>query len=124
MSDIKEFRAFVLRKLMNIPDFINTTSSTHYIVWNSLSDINTIMIRLISNSVMRETTIIKLVDTVNDIFDDIYDITPYDLQINIITYFSTVRLWLERISIRYEFFETAANIKRFDSIYYQNNQST
>jgi len=122
MSDIKDFRAFILRKLMNIPDFINTTSSLHYIIWNSLSDINTIMMRLISNSVMRETTITKLVDIVNDIFDDIYDITPYDLQINIIAYFSTVRLWLERISIRYEFFESAANIKRFDSIYYQNNQ--
>jgi len=122
MSDIKDFRAFILRKLMNIPDFINTTSSLHYIIWNSLSDINTIMMRLISNSVMRETTITKLVDTVNDIFDDIYDITPYDLQINIISYFSTVRLWLEKISIRYEFFESAANIKRFDSIYYQNNQ--
>lgn len=123
MSDIKEFRAFVLKKLMNIPDFINTTSSLHFIVWNSLCDINTIMMRLISNSVMRETTIIKLVDIVNEIFDDIYEITPYELQINIIAYFSTVRLWLERISIRYEFFETAANIKRFDSIYYQNNQS-
>ena len=122
MSDIKDFRAFILRKLMNIPDFINTTSSLHYIIWNSLSDINTIMMRLISNSVMRETTITKLVDIVNDIFDDIYDITPYELQINIIAYFSTVRLWLEKISIRYEFFESAANIKRFDSIYYQNNQ--
>jgi|688.fasta_scaffold301707_4 hypothetical protein len=122
MSDIKDFRAFILRKLMNIPDFINTTSSLHYIIWNSLSDINTIMMRLISNSVIRETTITKLVDIVNDIFDDIYDITPYDLQINIIAYFSTVRLWLEKISIRYEFFESAANLKRFDSIYYQNNQ--
>ena len=122
MSDIKDFRAFILRKLMNIPDFINTTSSLHYIIWNSLSDINTIMMRLISNSVMRETTITKLVDIVNDIFDDIYDITPYELQINIISYFSTVRLWLEKISIRYEFFESAANLKRFDSIYYQNNQ--
>ena len=122
MSDIKDFRAFILRKLMNIPDFINTTSSLHYIIWNSLSDINTIMMRLISNSVMRETTITKLVDIINDIFDDIYDITPYDLQINIIAYFSTVRLWLEKISIRYEFFESAANLKRFDSIYYQNNQ--
>jgi hypothetical protein len=123
MSDIKEFRAFVLKKLMNIPDFINTTSSTHFIIWNSLCDINTIMMRLISNSVMRETTIIKLVDIVNDIFDDIYDITTYDLQINIIAYFSTVRLWLEKISIKYELFETAANLKRFESIYYQNNQS-
>lgn len=122
MSDIKEFRAFVLRKLINIPDFIDTTSTSHYIIWNSLYDINTIMMRLISNSIMRETTITKLVDTVNEIFDDIYDITPYDLQINIIAYFSTVRLWLERISIRYEFFESAANIKRFDTIYYQNNQ--
>jgi hypothetical protein len=123
MSDLKEFRAFVLKKLMNIPDFINTTSSTHFIIWNSLCDINTIMMRLISNSVMKETTITKLVDIVNDIFDDIYDITTYDLQINIIAYFSTVRLWLERISIKYELFETAANLKRFESIYYQNNQS-
>lgn len=121
MSEIRQFRAYVSSKMINIPDFINTSSSLHYLTWGAMCEINNILLRLITNSVLREATVCRLVEKTNHILDDMYDIIPPSLQLNVITYLSTMRLWLEKLCINNEFFEAAANLKKYESIYYQNN---
>lgn len=121
MSDIRQFRVYVSSKMINIPDFINTSSSLHYLTWGAMCEINNILLRLITNSVLREATVCRLVEKTNQILDDMYDIIPPSLQLNVITYLSTMRLWLEKLCINNEFFEAAANLKKYESIYYQNN---
>lgn len=119
MSNLKEVKSYMSDKMINIPEFINSTSSIHYLVWNSLCEINSILLKLISNSIIREATICKLVEKTNLILDDMYDIIPNGLQMNVIAYFSKMVIWLERVCIHNELYEAAANIKRYDNIYHK-----
>lgn len=121
MESIKEFRTFISKEMTKIPNFIDTTSSVHYMVWGSLCEVNLILLKLISTSVLTEKSIFKMVTEVNNIFDELDEILPNDLQLKVLLYFIKMKTIIENKSIDYEFYETVANINRFNNIYLQNN---
>lgn len=118
---IKEFKKLVSGKMSKIPPFIDTTSSTHYLIWGSLCEINLSLLKLVSTSVMSEKSVFSVVSYINNIFDEMDDLVPQELQIKVVVYFSKMRMFIEEWSLEYELYETTANMKKFNDIYLQNN---
>lgn len=119
---MREFKNEIKSKLINIPSFIDTTNSTHYLLWqNGMLSINSELLKLISPKVLTEKTIFKIYLNINEILDEITTIVPPHIQLKVIAYYSKLFLYLEDKCIQYEFFESAANVKKYVDLYYQIN---
>ena len=122
MTNIKELKKEIVEKLINIPSWIDTTNSLHYLIWNNgIIEINGELIKLISNTVLTEKSVFKIYTSISNSLDLISEVTNNDLQIKVITYYSRVLIYLEDVCIENENFESAANVKRFTDIYYNIN---
>lgn len=119
--DVKEFRKYISSKMTNIPPFIDTTSSIHYLIWGYLCEINLLLLKLVTPSVMNEKYVFTVVKYINEIFDEMDEIITQELQSKVVVYFCNMRMLIEEWSLEYELYETAANIKKFNDIYLQNN---
>jgi hypothetical protein len=124
MSNNKEFVSFISKKMSIIPDFIDTTSSVHYMVWGSLCEVNLSLLKLVTKTILSEKTVFRILNEINNVFDELDELLPSDLQLKVLFYFMRIRTMIEDWSIRYEFYETSANINRFNEIYLQNNPIT
>lgn len=124
MTEIKDFKNFITKELSRIPNFIDTTSSTHFMIWGSLCEVNLILLKLVSNTVLSEKIIFKMVKQVDEVFDELDNILTNELQVKVLIYFMKVKMLIENKSIDYEFYETTANINRFNNIYLENNPIT
>jgi hypothetical protein len=117
--DIRELKKHISGKMVNIPNFIDTTSSLHHLIWQSgIQSINSELLKLITNSILTEKAVFKIYTNITDLLDNMSEITSVELQLKVIAYFSKMLLYLEDITIEYEFYESTANIKRFTDIYY------
>lgn len=119
--DVKEFRKHISSRMTKIPPFIDTTSSIHYLIWGSLCEINLLLLKLVTPSVMNEKYVFTVVKYINEIFDEMDEIITQELQSKVVVYFCNMRMLIEECSLEYELYETAANIKKFNDIYLQNN---
>jgi uncharacterized protein YerC len=117
--NIRELKKHISGKMVNIPNWIDTTSSLHHLIWQSgIQSINAELLKLITNSILTEKAVFKIYTNITDLLDNMSEITSVELQLKVIAYFSKMLLYLEDITIEYEFYESTANIKRFTDIYY------
>lgn len=118
--DIKQLKNEITKKMVNLPPFIDTTSSLHHLVWHSgIQSINSELLKLITNTILTEKTVFRIYTNITDLLDNMSEITSVELQLKVIVYVSKMLLYLEDITIDYEFYESTANLKRFTDIYYQ-----
>jgi hypothetical protein len=117
--NIRELKKHISGKMVNIPNWIDTTSSLHHLIWSAgIQSINAELLKLITNSILTEKAVFKIYTNITELLDNMSEITSVELQLKVITYFSKMLLYLEDITIEYEFYESTANIKRFTDIYY------
>jgi hypothetical protein len=117
--NIRELKKHISGKMVNIPTFIDTTSSLHHLIWSAgIQSINAELLKLITNSILTEKAVFKIYTNITDLLDNMSEITSVELQLKVMVYFSKMLLYLEDITIEYEFYESTANIKRFTDIYY------
>ena len=118
--DIKQLKNEITKKMVNIPNWLDTTSSLHHLVWHSgIQSINSELLKLITNTILTEKTVFRIYTNITDLLDNMSEITSVELQLKVIVYVSKMLLYLEDITIDYEFYESTANLKRFNDIYYQ-----
>ena len=118
---MKELKNIITSRLSYIPDYINTTSSTHHIIWLNVCDINCELLKLISNSILNEKSVFKVFTNVNTLIDVLDEITDNDMKVKLLVHFSKTLLYLEQITIDNEAYEATANIKKFNDLYYNIN---
>jgi hypothetical protein len=118
----RELKGFVSSKMTNIPNFIDTTSSLHHLIWqDGVLSISSELLKLITNTILSEKTIFRIYVNINELLDAMSEITSNELQLKVIAYLSRLLLWLQDISISEECYEVAANVRNFTSIYYNIN---
>lgn len=118
---MKENIKYIKEKLTQIPNFIDTTSQTHYVIWGSMVEINEQLIKLITPNILTEKQVFKICMKVNMLLDNLSEISPGHIELKIIAYYSKLLLKLESYCIDNELFESCANIKNYTNVYYQKN---
>jgi len=117
--EIKQLKKHISSKMTNVPNFIDTTSSLHHLIWGAgIQSINAELLKLITNSILTEKVVFKIYTNITELLDNMSEITSVELQLKVMVYFSKMLLYLEDITIEYEFYESTANLKRFTDIYY------
>lgn len=117
--DIRELKKHISGKMVNIPSFIDTTSSLHHLIWSAgIQSINAELLKLITNTILTEKVVFRIYTNITDLLDNMSEITSVELQLKVIAYYSKMLLYLEDITINYEFYESTANIKKFTDLYY------
>lgn len=117
--NIKETRLEVIKNMSKIPKWIDTTSSLHFLVWNTgMLSINDQILKLITNNLLTERVVFNIYNNVNELLDNLSDVTTSDIQSRVLVYYSKLFIYLEDISIYEEIYEVAANLKKFTDLYY------
>jgi hypothetical protein len=120
--DIRELKKHISGKMVNIPNWIDTSSSLHHLIWNNgILSINAELLKLITNTILSEKTIFRIYVNITELLDSMSEITSNELQLRVVAYYSKLLMFLQDITIEEEAFESAANIKRFTDIYYNIN---
>jgi hypothetical protein len=119
--DIKELKQSISSEMIVIPSFIDTTSSLHHLVWDNMLNISSELLKLITDTILMEKTIFRICNNINNMLDTMIEITPNELQMKIIAYYSRMIIWLQEITIDEERYEAASNVRNFINIYYNVN---
>ena len=115
---MKETRDFIKSKLINIPFWINTNSSTHYATWNVMMDCNHILLTLITTTIFRTKKIDNMVFDFNNQLDVIFEILDEHLELELVTYYATLLNLLITSCLEDEQYEAAENVKNFKNTFY------
>ena len=109
-----------LTKLSNkvcsqIPEFINTTSFLDHAIWNNMMIVNDVILKLISNKIYTNKKIDSIIEEFDKEVSILVDITDDMDKIN--KYYTMLITYILYHSIEFEVFETATNIRNFESKY-------
>ena len=117
--DIREFKKSLFDDLKVMPDWVDGKSSIYYIVWNdTMSLINTEILKLITPTILTELTITRIVKNINCYIDMVDEICTREIRMNILSFYSSLFIYIKDRSLEEEMFEVAANITKFTNIYY------
>jgi len=105
--------------MVNIPNWIDTTSSLHHLIWNNgILSVNAELLKLITNTILSEKTIFRIYVNITELLDSMSEITSNELQLRVVAYYSRLLMFLQDICIDEERYEAAANVRNFTDIYY------
>jgi len=117
--DIRELKKHISGKMVNIPNWIDTTSSLHHLIWNNgILSVNAELLKLITNTILSEKTIFRIYVNITELLDSMSEITSNELQLRVVAYYSRLLMFLQDICIDEERYEAAANVRNFTDIYY------
>ncbi|MFY8159764.1 MAG: hypothetical protein ACOVNU_00400 [Candidatus Kapaibacteriota bacterium] len=114
METIKIYKDYI----RYIPDFIDPKSTIHKALWNDMSSISNIIMRLFSNNVLNHFIISNIHLRVEPFLESISDtIVNYGLGLDIKTYYEVIFLDFINISLDREEYEIAENLKNYYNLY-------
>lgn len=116
---MKEHIKYIKNKLDTIPNFIDTTSQSHYLIWLTMLDINDNIIKIINPNILTEKIIFKINLRIEALLDSIYESAPGHIELKIMAHYSNFFLRLEKYLIDNELFESCRNLQIFTMIYYK-----
>jgi hypothetical protein len=120
--DIRELKKHISGKMVNIPNWIDTSSSLHHLIWNNgILSINAELLKLITNTILSEKTIFRIYVNISELLDNMSEITSNELQLRVVAYYSKLFIFLQDITIEEERYEAATNVRNFTDIYYNIN---
>jgi len=102
----------------SLPDFIDTTSEIHLLLWDSMCDCNNIVMNLILDKVLKESSIIVLTYKFDDYFQDCLNIVD-NMEVELSVYYSVIFGIMMARTLEEELYESTSNLKRFTSLYYK-----
>jgi hypothetical protein len=117
--DIRELKKHISGKMVNIPNWIDTSSSLHHLIWNNgILSINAELLKLITNTILSEKTIFRIYVNITELLDNMSEVTSNELQLRVVAYYSKLFIFLQDITIEEERYEAATNVRNFTDIYY------
>lgn len=114
--DIKSLRKEFNKLTSRIPDFIDTKSPFHKILWAQMDDANDILLTLLVNKVLSDRVINGLADRFEDAAEKLLDGCDDHLIINLSNYYINLHQWLLETTVEWELFEASSNLHRFHNI--------
>lgn len=120
---ISETRQEIYGKMGKIPSWINTTSVIDHQVWDSMGELNDILLVLLTDKILKKKTVDKIIEKFDEIIEHTMEFTDYEKQIRIYVYYTTL---IQHMIMRFqeeEHFETCTNLKLFNDSYFQNDNN-
>jgi hypothetical protein len=114
-----KFKNNIIKDLNSMPDFIDPKSELSKEVWNLMVEINDTISELISLRVLSKNKVFGIARRFNDYIEYTMSILDKDLKLTFSVYYTAVIQWIKEEAIKEEQFETAANIDKFENIYYK-----
>lgn len=106
------------KEMNSIPDFINTTSTTDFIIWNSMDFLNHLLLMMVRDNVMSDTKVNGIITKFEMEMNSI--LNQYDKHLEVILYYSTLIDYFMYRTIQEEKYEASSNLKKFIDKYYKN----
>jgi hypothetical protein len=109
---------FHLERGSNLPDELRGKIPLQHIIWELIEDCNGLILCLITNKFLRNSTIERIIKSFNDFCELIsYYLTPED-QVKLAVYWMKAIQTIKSRCLEEEQFEACANIKKFSDLYY------
>ena len=117
---ISEVRKEMYDKMSKIPSWIDTKSIIDHQIWEAMSEINDMLLVLLNDRLLREKSIEKLIEKVDNVIEYMLAFTDGEKQVLIYVYYTTL---IQHMIWRFqdeEQFEVCRNLKLFFDSYFQN----
>lgn len=119
--DLVQTRTDLIKEFRRIPDWLETTSTTDYQIWNIMFKCNLIIMDLVSPRIKQQKTINNMV---NEFMHNLHQILPYMgevKQIRLAIYYSQLLELTGMKCLEDEQYEACSNIKKFGDVYFKIN---
>jgi hypothetical protein len=114
METIKIYKDYI----RYIPDFIDSKSMTHKLLWDDMSSISNILIKLFSSKVLNHYRLSNIHQLVEPFLESIADtIVNYGLGFDVKMYYEVIFLDFISICLEREEYEIAENLKNYYNLY-------
>ena len=117
---ISEVRKEMYDKMCKIPSWIDTKSIIDHQIWEAMSEINDMLLVLLTDRLLRDKSIEKLIEKVDSVIEYMMAFCDVEKQVMVYVYYTTL---MQHMILRFqdeEQFEVCRNLKLFFDSYFQN----
>lgn len=100
------------------PDILRGKFATEHALWNLFDDCNTIILVLITERILTDAAIIRIIERFNEFAEEISYYLGSEEQIRLGIYWISVLDMIKRRCLEEEQFEACSNIKKFGDYYF------
>lgn len=117
-KSIEEMRREYYDKTSKLPDWIIGRYELHHTVWNLMDEANTVISILLTDRVLKDKSILKIIEK----FDEVIDLISHSgisnqIQIKMAIYWLDLVNYMRDRCLEEEQFESCSNLKRFSDMY-------
>jgi hypothetical protein len=117
-KSIEEMRREYYERTSKLPDWIIGRYELHHTVWNLMDEANTIISILITDKVLKDKSILKIIEK----FDEVIDLISQSgisnqIQIKMAIYWLDLVNYMRQRCLEEQQYETCSNLKRFNDMY-------
>lgn len=117
-KSIEEIRREYHNATSKLPDWIIGRYELHHTVWNLMDEANTIISILLTDKVLKDKSILKIIDK----FDEVIDLISHSgisnqIQIKMAIYWLDLVNYMREICLDEQQYEACSNLKRFSDMY-------
>lgn len=122
MQNINKVKDKVMRLCINIPDFINSTLNSDFMLWTSMQLTSDIFIRLLTTTKLEDSLINHYAQYYNNELDSLIEVYPMDKAIGVIRYYENIQSSMLDMCLEEELYEVCHNINRFQEAFQKMTQ--
>lgn len=117
-KSIEEMRREYYERTSKLPDWIIGRYELHHTVWNLMDEANTIISILITDKVLKDKSIVKIIEK----FDEVIDLISHSgisnqIQIKMAIYWLDLVNYMRERCLEEQQYESCSNLKRFNDMY-------
>ena len=117
-KSIEEIRKEYYETTSKLPDWIVGRYELHHTVWNLMDEANTILSILLTDRVLKERSILKIIER----FDEVIDLISHSgisnqIQIKMAIYWLDLVNYMRERCLQEQQYECCSNLKKFSDLY-------
>ena len=111
-------REFGFNLSRTVPDMLRGKFATEHVLYDLMDDCNTIILVLITQRILTDKAIIKIIERFNSIAEEMAHYLDAESQIRLGVYWISILDWLTKRCLEEDQFECCSNIKKFGDYYF------
>ena len=112
------YKEFGFNLSRTAPDALRGKFATEHALWDLMDDCNTILLVLITDRILTDVAIIKIIERFNEFAEEISHYLNAEEQIRLGIYWISVLDWMKKRCLEEDQFECCSNIKKFGDYYF------
>jgi hypothetical protein len=117
-KSIDEIRLEFHKKTSKLPDWIVGKYELHHKIWSLMDAANSVILILLTDKVLKEKSIIKIIEKFDEIIEEIYHSgISNQIQIKMAIYWLELVGYMRDRCLQEQQFESCSNLKRFSDLY-------